>query len=104
MESFQPIQQKQVASGDWVFDLGQNASGIIELKVKGNKGDTVWVRPSELLNADGTVNQKASGSPYIFSYVLKGEGIETWQPRFSYYGFRYLQVKGAKPELMLKHS
>lgn len=98
MESFQPIQQKQVTSGDWVFDLGQNASGIIELKVKGNKGDTVWVRPSELLNADGTVNQKASGSPYIFSYVLKGEGIETWQPRFSYYGFRYLQVKGAKPE------
>jgi hypothetical protein len=37
MESFQPIQQKQVASGDWVFDLGQNASGIIELKVKGTK-------------------------------------------------------------------
>ena len=35
---------------------------------------------------DGTVNERATGSPYFFEYILKGEGVETWQPRFSYYG------------------
>jgi alpha-L-rhamnosidase len=84
---------------DWVYDLGQNASGIIELKVQGKKGDTVHIIPAELLKADGSVNQKSSGSPVYFNYVLKGEGIETWRPRFTYYGFRYLQVKGAAPIL-----
>nr|MDH4461985.1 family 78 glycoside hydrolase catalytic domain [Flectobacillus sp.] len=40
---FKPITKKALPSGDWVFDLGQNASGIIELKVKGHKGDTVRI-------------------------------------------------------------
>jgi len=84
-------------TGDWIYDLGQNASGIISLSVSGKKGDTVKITPAELLKEDVSVNQKASGSPYYFTYVLKGDGTETWQPRFSYYGFRYLQVKGATP-------
>src|SRR5690606_9625220 len=75
---------------------GQNASGIISLKVKGNKGDTIRVYPGELLK-DGLVTQKASGGPFFFEYVLKGEGEETWQPRFTYYGFRYLELRGAVP-------
>lgn len=85
-------------NGDWVYDLGQNASGIIELKVKGRKGDTVRISPSELLKPDGNVNQTPSGGPVYFTYILKGEGTETWRPRFTYHGFRYLQVKGALPE------
>jgi alpha-L-rhamnosidase len=84
-------------NNDWVYDLGQNASGIIELKVKGRKGDTVRITPTELLKADGSANQRASGGPVYFTYILKGEGTETWRPRFTYYGFRYLQVKGATP-------
>jgi len=97
-ENFSPIKTTALPGGNRVYDLGQNASGIIELKVKGKRGDTVRVIPAELLNADGSVNQKASGSPYYFQYILKGEGLETWIPRFSYYGFRYLEVKGAVPE------
>lgn len=97
-DNFTPKSKTQLPSGDWVYDLGQNASGIIELKVQGNKGDTVRVYPAELLKADGSVNQRASGSPFYFEYILKGEGIETWQPRFTYYGFRYLQLKGGVPK------
>lgn len=94
-----PVKSKQkLAADDWVYDLGQNASGILQLKVKGKKGDTLRIIPAELLNADGSANQKASGSPYYFEYILKGAEAETWQPRFSYYGFRYLQIKGAVPQ------
>jgi alpha-L-rhamnosidase len=96
-DQFDPKAVKAVAGGDWVYDLGQNASAIIELKVKGKKGDTVRVTPAELLKEDGTVNQKATGTPTYFQYVLNGEGIETWRPRFMYTGFRYLQVKGGVP-------
>jgi len=85
------------SNGEWVYDLGQNASGIIELKVNGKKGDTIRITPAELLKEDGTVTQKNMGGPSYFTYILNGEGIETWRPRFFYTGFRYLQVKGAVP-------
>ncbi len=78
-----------------VYDLGQNASGIPEITVKGNKGDTVRIVPAELLNEDGTANQRATGSPHYDDYILKGGAAETWHPRFTYYGFRYLQIEKA---------
>jgi len=96
-EHFSPKQVSAVPDGQWVYDLGQNASGIIEIKVSGKKGDTVRITPAELLKADGSVTQKNIGGPSYFSYILKGEGLETWSPRFTYTGFRYLQVKGAVP-------
>lgn len=97
-DNFLPKSIKKLPSGNWIYDLAQNASGIIQLKVKGKMGDTVRVIPAELIKEDGSANQKATGSPYYFEYILKGDGIETWQPRFSYYGFRYLEVKGGVPE------
>ena len=45
-----------------------------------------------MVNADGTANQKATGSPSYFTYILKGGKDESWQPRFSYTGFRYMEV------------
>ncbi len=88
----------QPQPGIYMYDFGQNASGIVELKVKGKKGQTVKLIPAELINASKLSNQKATGSPYYFSYTLKGDGEETWRPRFTYYGFRYVQVEGAAPE------
>ncbi|MDB5088786.1 MAG: alpha-L-rhamnosidase [Mucilaginibacter sp.] len=81
----------------WVYDLGQNASGIPLIVLQGKKGDVVKITPGELLDDNGTVNQQASGAPYYFLYTLKGGGRETWRPLFTYYGFRYLQVEGAIP-------
>ncbi|SMD03631.1 glycoside hydrolase family 78 protein [Pedobacter nyackensis] len=96
-ENFKPQSISKISEKEWIYDLGQNASGIISLKVKGNKGDTIRVYPGELLK-DGKVNQKPTGSPFYFEYVLNGEDVETWQPRFTYYGFRYLEVRGAAPK------
>ncbi|MEJ6981404.1 family 78 glycoside hydrolase catalytic domain [Pedobacter sp. P351] len=93
-DRFSPVKASRLDNGNTVYDLAQNASGIIELKVKGKRGDTIRVTPAELLKDDGSVNQRPTGSPFYFEYILKGEGEETWQPRFTYYGFRYLEVKG----------
>ncbi|GAA0555112.1 family 78 glycoside hydrolase catalytic domain [Chitinophaga japonensis] len=83
--------------GRYVADFGQNASGIIRIKVKGRKGSVVRITPAELVDDEGLPYQKASGSPYYFSYTLKGEGVEEWTPRFTYYGLRYAMVEGAAP-------
>jgi alpha-L-rhamnosidase len=95
------IPAKTVSSprpGVFIYDFGQNASGIVSFKVRGRRGQTVTISPGELLDDRGLVDQSMSGSPYRLIYTLKGEGEETWSPRFTYYGFRYAQVEGAAPE------
>ena len=91
------IKTTLVPNGEWVYDMRQNSSSIIELKVRGKKGDTIRITPAELLKEDGSVTQKNIGGPSYFTYILKGGGVEIWRPKFFYTGFRYLQVKGAKP-------
>ncbi|XHR92950.1 family 78 glycoside hydrolase catalytic domain [Mucilaginibacter sp. UC70_90] len=98
MQELKPQSKKQLANGAWIYDLGQNFSGIPQITVQGKEGDTVRITPAELANEDGSANQKASGSPHYYDYVLKGNGVETWHPLFTYYGFRYLQVQGAVPQ------
>jgi len=77
------------------FDFGQNASGIIKIRVKGTKGQEVRFTPGELLDDDSLVTQQATGDPCYFTYILKGEEEEIWMPRFTYYGFRYVRTDGA---------
>ena len=84
-------------TGRTIYDFGQNASGIIRLKVKGNAGAYIKIRPAELVDEQGNIMQKHSGSPYEFNYILKGDGVEEWQPRFTYYGFRYADVEVVEP-------
>lgn len=97
MQQFVPVAKKELRPAVWVYDLGQNFSGIPQIKVSGKKGDTVILRTAELIRKDGSVNQSASGSPNYYTYVLRGDSVETWHPQFSYYGFRYIQVEGAVP-------
>jgi hypothetical protein len=89
---------KKLSDGKYLYDFGQNASGIVEIKVKGQKGQVVRLVPAELINQNGEANQTATGKWYYFTYTLKGDGVETWRPRFTYYGFRYVQIEGATPD------
>jgi len=98
MDRFEPKEIIPLGDTAWLYDFGQNASGIIELTVKGKSGQEIKLWPSELINPDYSANQRASGQPYYFSYTLNGKGNETWKPQFTYYGFRYVQVSGAVPE------
>ena len=97
MQEFQVKEILTSKTGRTIYDFGQNASGIVSLKVKGNKGAKVTIRPDELINEDGNVTQRSGGGPYEFNYTLKGEGEEIWQPRFAYYGFRYADVEITEP-------
>ncbi|KQB39932.1 glycoside hydrolase family 78 protein [Flavobacterium aquidurense] len=84
---------KELKPHFYVFNMGQNLSGFTTIKVKGKKGQTVRVWVGEGLNDDGTIGQGRSGKPYYYDYTLKGEGVEEWQPKFSYYGFQYVQIE-----------
>ncbi|MBT2757796.1 family 78 glycoside hydrolase catalytic domain [Mesobacillus foraminis] len=97
MKTFTASNFKEVKPNVYLVDLGQNFSGWVNLEVKGTAGSSVKITPAELLNPDGTANQTWTGSPYEFNYILKGEETEVWQPKFTYYGFRYLQIEGAVP-------
>ena len=97
-DAFSPKKISQPKKGIWVYDLGQNASGIPKLVVKGKAGDSVIMKPAELLAHDGTITTQPIGTPVFFKYTLKGIGSESWQPQFMYYGFRYIQIEGAVPE------
>lgn len=105
MQIFEARTIRKVSDSSYVYDFGQNASGIVRLKVKGKKGDRVRIIPAEILDEQRMPDQRASGGPYFFEYILKGDGIETWEPRFSYYGFRYALVEGQAPlSLQLLHT
>lgn len=92
-----PVRIFRSKKGNWVYDLGQNCSGIIRMQVKASPAREVRFYPAELLNPDSSINQSASGRPFYFTYKAKGGNEESWQPRFTYYGFRYVQLEGAVP-------
>ena len=91
-------------TGRTVYDFGQNTSGIVSILVKGNAGARIVIRPGELLDKEGNVTQRSSGRPYELRYTLKGEGTEKWQPRFTYYGFRYADVEIIEPDNATKST
>ncbi|MFI6650483.1 alpha-L-rhamnosidase [Streptomyces sp. NPDC050529] len=81
--------------GVFVFDLGQNMVGSVRLRVAGEAGTTVRLRHAEVLNPDGTLytaNLRTAAA--TDSYILKGGGAETYEPRFTFHGFRYVEVTG----------
>lgn len=96
MHTYAPVKVTHPKPGVTVYDLGQNFAGWPEITVTGKAGATVKLIPGELLDKDGLVLQRSSGRPQWFSYTLRGasRGVETWHPRFSYYGFRYVQAEG----------
>ncbi|MDQ5930814.1 MAG: alpha-L-rhamnosidase [Bacteroidota bacterium] len=92
-KQFEVKEAKEIQPNRFVLNMGQNLSGFPSIKIKGKKRQTVRVWVGESLNADGTVGQGKTGKPYYYDYILKGEGVEEWQPKFSYYGFQYIQIE-----------
>ncbi len=90
-----PLGMTSPLPGAYVFDMGQNFSGWARLRVRGPRGTDVRLRFAELLYKNGTLNQENLRSAQAEDhYILKGEGEETWEPRFTYHGFRYVEVTG----------
>jgi alpha-L-rhamnosidase len=104
-ETFKPVRVTEPKPGTFVYDLGQNFSGWPLISVTGPRGSSIKLIPGELLDRDGLASQRSSGDPQWYAYTLSGQGTESWSPRFSYWGFRYVQVErqpdnGVMPELV----
>ena len=82
--------------GVYIFDLGQNFAGIIRLHARGAAGTSVRLRYGEMLHRDGTLmTENLRRARATDTYILRGDaGGETWSPRFTYHGFRYVEVTG----------
>ena len=95
-EVYPPRSVSTPRPGVTVYDLGETMSGWPELTVRGDAGARVTLLPGELLAKDGTVSQRSTNAtaedPVLYRYTLRGDGQETWHPRFSYHSFRYVQV------------
>jgi alpha-L-rhamnosidase len=103
-QDFQPIRVERTLipkamtmpkPGVYIFDMGQNFSGVEHLRLKGPAGTDVQVRTGEILNSDGTLytdNLRTAKSTDHF--ILAGQGIEEFQPQFTFHGFRYLELTG----------
>jgi len=90
-----PLKMTEPKEGVYVFDMGQNFAGQVRLTINGNVGDKVVLRYAERLNPDGTIyTQNLRGARATDTYICQGGGEEIWQPRFTFHGFQYVEVRG----------
>lgn len=91
----EPVRVSAIENGAYVFDMGLNMTGGIRLNVEGEAGTEVVMKFAELLHEDGSVAQENLRSARATDrYILKGGGPETWEPAFTYHGFRYVEISG----------
>ena len=82
--------------GVYIYDLGKNIAGIIELKVDVPAGTEVQIRYGELLRDEdgGLMTGNLRRARATDTYIAKGGGTEVWRPKFTYHGFQYVELTG----------
>ncbi len=81
-----------------IFDFGQNFSGRVRADIRAREGTTARFRFAEVLSPDGHIyTDNLRGIRAADAYTCKGDGLETWEPRFTFHGFRYVEVGGLDP-------
>ncbi len=101
-EEIKPIEVKKQNAWPaprWIFDLGQNMVGHVRLKVDAKEGQSLFMRFGEVLDTDGRlyITNLRSARQTDF-YACKGKGPETWEPKFTFHGFRYVELNGHTEE------
>ncbi|WP_284746402.1 family 78 glycoside hydrolase catalytic domain [Amycolatopsis sp. RTGN1] len=96
VQTLRALSVKQPRPGVYVYDFGENFAGWSQLRVAGAAGTTVRMRTAEELTSDGlldtTTNRNAASAD---SYTLgSAPGVQVYEPRFTYHGFRYLELTG----------
>jgi len=97
VDTIHPVSISEPIKGIYVIDAGQNLAGWAAIKVKGDRGTGVLLKFAEMLYDNGTVNQKNLRKALAEDkYILKGDSgkYEYWEPKFTYHGFRYIQLEG----------
>ena len=102
IEEIKPVKVLKTPAGDTVLDMGQNMVGWVRFRVTGPPGTTISLRHAEVLDKHGNFYTENLRSGYwvpgaamqTIRYTTKGRGTETYEPRFTFQGFRYVAVSG----------
>ncbi len=100
-EVYNAVNAVKVGEKRYVFDIGENISGYVRITACGKKGDLITIRYSEEAYPDGNINRDHFAIDTYYDgiefqtdkLILSGEKI-TWSPRFTYHGFRYIEIEG----------
>lgn len=101
------VSVKKFSDSSYVFDIGQNISGVSELRIRGSRGTIIRLKHGERLTSEGRVDQsnidvhyrpKDDSDPFQTDiFILAGEGVEVFRPRFNYKGFQYVELTSNRP-------
>jgi len=95
LETVAAINLTEPSPGCYTFDLGQNMVGWAQLNISGHTGDRITVRHGEMLNPNGTVyTANLRGATATDFYIFGTNGTVIYQPRFTFHGFRYVEIRG----------
>lgn len=92
IKEIKAVKISEPKKGRFIFDFGQNIVGFTYLQTEGKATKEVELKYAETLTDKGLADQK--GIKPTNKYILKGYGVEKWEPKFSYHGFRYVEVEG----------
>ncbi|MFP4844990.1 alpha-L-rhamnosidase [Winogradskyella sp. PE311] len=106
LKELEPKKVFKGADGEWIVDFGQNIAGWVKINVQEKKNQLIEIITTEALLTNGedifkgSTGGGANGMPQIYKYICKGDGFESWEPKFSYHGFRYAKILGvsSKPD------
>ncbi|NLX14753.1 MAG: family 78 glycoside hydrolase catalytic domain [Phycisphaerales bacterium] len=95
-QTLKPISITEPTPGTYIFNLGQNTSGVVRLQTKGPAGTSVKMRFGEMLHPDGRLmTENLREARATNTYILKGDPRgEIYQPKFTYHGFQYVELTG----------
>ena len=100
VRAFAEIKPKSITEpkpGTFVFDMGSNFAGIVRLKPISERGRKITLRFAERLKPDGTIyTTNLREARATDTYNCRGDPGETWEPRFTFHGFQYVEVTGLK--------
>lgn len=105
MNLINPVQLTEPKPGVFVYDLGEHIAGWVQFKTSGNIGQLLTLEYDENLQEDGTITRIPSGHTrgryQTDELILSGKRLDIFEPKFTYHGFRYIQIKGlsSKPKL-----
>jgi len=106
LKQIEPQKVFKAPDGNWIVDFGQNIAGWVKLNIKEKEGQLIEISTTEALLTNGkdifkgSTGGGANGMPQVYTYICKGDGLESWEPKFSYHGFRYAKLTGisTKPD------
>lgn len=92
-ETLKPVEIKLLENGNWLVDFGQNSSGIYRIRMKGKRGESIRMHFSELADDNGLNTETSRDANTEDVYISDGRE-RIYQPRFTYHGFRYMEIAG----------